>query len=130
MDNIAVYVTPSHQVSAGHYHARQPQNPAVKLDPGRASSAISLRTITTVNFATTPALFRRCKVWTGTERLFIWAIFSKSIAPSLRISYMVLPRPLLNVYLNRTCPFNLRFPLRPGQLHEFILSGHFETHLN
>lgn len=44
---------------------------------------------------------------------------------------MVLPRPLLNVYLNQYLSFQSAVSrFEQAVLHEFILSGHFETHLN
>ena len=57
--------------------------------------------------------------------------FSKSIAPSLRISYMVLPPELLERYRNR-CGFYATTVPRMQQeiLNSFIREGHFERHLN
>lgn len=57
--------------------------------------------------------------------------FSKSIAPSLRISYMVLPPKLLEKY-RRECGFYSTTVPRMQQevLREFIQGGHFERHLN
>lgn len=57
--------------------------------------------------------------------------FSKSIAPAIRISYMVLPPPLLAVY-ERSCSFYSTTVSRIDQriLNEFIEKGHFERHLN
>lgn len=57
--------------------------------------------------------------------------FSKSIAPSLRISYMVLPPQLMEKY-RRECGFYSTTVPRMQQeiLEEFIREGHFERHLN
>lgn len=57
--------------------------------------------------------------------------FSKSIAPSLRISYMVLPPELLERYRSR-CGFYATTVPRMQQeiLNSFIREGHFERHLN
>ena len=57
--------------------------------------------------------------------------FSKSIAPSLRISYMVLPPELLKRYRSR-CGFYATTVPRMQQeiLNSFIREGHFERHLN
>lgn len=57
--------------------------------------------------------------------------FSKSIAPSLRISYMVLPPQLMEKY-QRECGFYSTTVPRMQQeiLEAFIREGHFERHLN
>lgn len=57
--------------------------------------------------------------------------FSKSIAPSLRISYMVLPPTLLHKYQHMIEQFHSgvsRF--EQAVLREFMQSGNFERHLN
>lgn len=57
--------------------------------------------------------------------------FSKAIAPAIRVSYMVLPRTLLEVY-RRDCYFYSCTVSRIDQrvLNEFIRDGYFERHLN
>ncbi len=57
--------------------------------------------------------------------------FSKSIAPAIRVSFMVLPPSLLEVY-RRDCSFYSCTVSRIDQriLDEFIRDGYFERHLN
>lgn len=57
--------------------------------------------------------------------------FSKSIAPSLRISYMVLPPQLIERY-HKCCGFySATVPkIQQEVLKSFIEEGHFERHLN
>ncbi|WP_152655360.1 PLP-dependent aminotransferase family protein [Oceanobacillus sp. CFH 90083] len=57
--------------------------------------------------------------------------FSKSLIPSLRISYMILPKKLLEQYRNRLT-FQQSTVSRIDQhiLARFIQTGHFEKHLN
>ena len=57
--------------------------------------------------------------------------FSKAIAPAIRISYMVLPYPLLARY-RETCSFYSSTVSRIDQtiLNEFIRDGYFERYLN
>lgn len=57
--------------------------------------------------------------------------FSKAIAPAIRISYMVLPYPLLERYRSR-CAFYSSTVSRIDQsvLNEFIQDGYFERYLN
>mgnify|MGYP002793186510 FL=1 len=57
--------------------------------------------------------------------------FSKSIAPALRISYMVLPDALLEQYHSRCGFYSTTVPrMQQEALHAFIEEGHFERHLN
>lgn len=57
--------------------------------------------------------------------------FSKAIAPAIRISYMVLPYPLLDKY-KKECSFFSSSVSRIDQtiLNEFIRDGYFERYLN
>lgn len=57
--------------------------------------------------------------------------FSKAIAPAIRVSYMVLPYPLLDRY-RRECSFFSSTVSRIDQtiLNEFIRDGYFERYLN
>ena len=57
--------------------------------------------------------------------------FSKAIAPAIRVSFMVLPESLLQVY-RRDCSFYSCTVSRIDQsiLNEFIRDGYFERHLN
>ncbi|MDD3413245.1 MAG: PLP-dependent aminotransferase family protein [Lachnospiraceae bacterium] len=57
--------------------------------------------------------------------------FSRSIAPSIRISYMLLPKPLLDIYVNRFfyCSSTVsRF--EQNTLERFISGGYYTRHLN
>lgn len=57
--------------------------------------------------------------------------FSKSIAPAIRVGYMVLPPDLLEIY-RRNCGFYASTVSRIDQkiLNEFIKEGYFERYLN
>lgn len=57
--------------------------------------------------------------------------FSKSLSPSMRIGYMILPPRLLPVYDKKMGQFSCSVPvLDQYVLAEFIASGNFERHLN
>ena len=129
-DNIAVYVTPSHQFPLG---ITMPVSRRIKLlnwtqeGANRYIIEDDYDSEFRYNSRPVPALQSLDK----NGRVIYLGTFSKSIAPSLRISYMVLPRPLLTQYLEQY----LYFPsavsrFEQAVLHEFIISGHFETHLN
>lgn len=57
--------------------------------------------------------------------------FSKSIAPAIRVSYMVLPAPLLDIY-QKDVRFYASTVSRIDQniLYQFLVEGHYERHLN
>lgn len=65
------------------------------------------------------------------EKVIYLGTFSKSIAPAMRISYMVLPRPLLKMYLEKA-GFYASTVSRIDQniLYRFLVDGFYERHLN
>lgn len=67
----------------------------------------------------------------GSGKVIYMGAFSKSLTPALRISYMVLPQPLLYKYLGNLsyfiCPVSV---IAQKVLSRFIEDGHFERHLN
>lgn len=57
--------------------------------------------------------------------------FSKSLSPSIRIGYMIVPERLLERYREKMGDFSCTVPvLDQYVLAEFIDKGHFEQHLN
>lgn len=67
----------------------------------------------------------------GGQQVVYLGTFSKSIAPSIRISYMVLPKPLLEVYRERAeCFATTVSRIDQKVLEQFIRQGYFERHLN
>ena len=64
-------------------------------------------------------------------RVIYIGTFSKSVAPSIRISYMVLPPELLECYRKKGTLFSVTVS-RVDQkiMEEFLRGGHFERHLN
>ena len=65
------------------------------------------------------------------DNVIYMGTFSKSIAPAIRISYMVLPEKLVLQYENK-CTFLSCTVSRidQGILNEFIRDGYYERHLN
>ena len=65
------------------------------------------------------------------KRVIYINTFSKSLSPSMRIGYMILPDELLVVYEERLGIFSCSVPvLDQYVLAEYISSGNFERHLN
>lgn len=64
-------------------------------------------------------------------RVIYIGTFSKSIAPAIRMGYLVLPQSLLSVY-RQNCGFYASTVSRIDQriLNEFMKQGHFERYLN
>ncbi|MEI3219708.1 MAG: PLP-dependent aminotransferase family protein [Lachnoclostridium sp.] len=65
------------------------------------------------------------------QKVVYLGTFSKSIAPAIRLSYMVLPLPLLAVY-EKKCRFLNSTVSKVDQLivQHFIEDGYYERHLN
>lgn len=67
----------------------------------------------------------------GGENIVYINTFSKSISPSIRIGYMILPKELLEIYDKCRGMFSCSVPVLDQYiLSEFISSGNFERHLN
>jgi len=65
------------------------------------------------------------------QKVIYLGTFSKAIAPAIRMSYMVLPYSLLEVY-NQKCKFFASTVSRIDQtvVNSFIQEGYYERHLN
>ncbi len=64
-------------------------------------------------------------------RVIYLGTFSKSIAPSIRMSYMVLPKSLLDIYHNTYGFLSCTVPrIDQAIVNEFISEGYYERHLN
>lgn len=65
------------------------------------------------------------------DKVIYMGTFSKSIAPAIRMSYMVLPKPLLKLYRERSSFLNSTVSKVDQMiLWKFIEDGYYERHLN
>lgn len=65
------------------------------------------------------------------DKVIYMGTFSKAIAPSMRISYIVLPKRLLEKYKKNYAFYSNTVPrIEQHQLTEFMNRGYFERHLN
>ena len=67
----------------------------------------------------------------GAGRVIYMNTFSKSLAPSIRISYMVLPRGLMEEFQEKLGFYSCTVPsFEQYTLARFLSRGHFEKHIN
>ncbi|MBE6928201.1 MAG: PLP-dependent aminotransferase family protein [Ruminococcaceae bacterium] len=67
----------------------------------------------------------------GDQRVIYINTFSKSISPSMRIGYMILPQSLRKTYEQALGEFSCSVPVMDQYiLAEFLANGSFERHLN
>lgn len=67
----------------------------------------------------------------NSESVIYMNTFSKSLSPSIRIGYMILPKKYLETYKKNVGEFSCTVPvLDQYVLAEFIDNGYFEQHLN
>lgn len=65
------------------------------------------------------------------ERVIYSGTFSKSIAPAIRVSYLVLPRPLLAIYREHVSFYSSTVSrIDQNILYRFMTEGYYERHLN
>ncbi|MEG0378445.1 MAG: PLP-dependent aminotransferase family protein, partial [Eubacterium sp.] len=64
------------------------------------------------------------------DKVIYFNTFTRSLAPSMRISYMILPQKLLHTYCADFSFYSSTVPrFEQHTLHRFIEDGHFERHL-
>ena len=129
-DRVLVYTTPSHQYPLGYampigqrtallrWSAELPERYIIE-DDYDSEFRYSSRPIPSLQ-----------SIDSGGRVIYL-GTFSRSVAPALRISYMVLPRPLLDLFHARYQGYSSTVSgFEQAVLREFMASGHFETHVN
>lgn len=130
LDDVLLYTTPSHQYPLG---LSMPYGRRVRLlnwaSQGCARYIVEDDYDSEFRYDARPVPSLQSIDQNG--RVVYLGTFSRSVAPSLRVSYMVLPLPLLELYRSRYTGFSSEVStLEQAALREFLLRGHFETHLN
>ena len=64
------------------------------------------------------------------DRVIYMGTFSKSLIPSIKLSYMILPRKLINIFHRNNYYVQTVSRLHQHTLQLFMESGHWERHLN
>ena len=129
-DGMAVYVTPSHQFPLG---ITMPAGRRIKLlnwaYSGENRYIIEDDYDSEFRYNSKP--IPSVQSIDAKGRVIYLGTFSKTIAPSVRISYMVLPENLLKIYNEKYTKFSSAVSvLEQNILAEFINSGNYERHLN
>ena len=130
LDNAVLYTTPSHQYPLG---VSMPMGRRVKLlnwaVHGKSRYILEDDYDSEFRYDAHPVPSLQSADRNG--RVIYLGTFARSVAPSLRISYMVLPPDLLALYRREYRRFGSQVStLEQAVLREFINQGCFETHLN
>lgn len=130
LKSAAVYITPSHQFPLG---ITMPINRRIQLlnwankEENRYIIEDDYDSEFRYNTKPIPAL----KSNDNNDKVIYLGSFSRSISPSLRISYMILPNSLLNIYNNKYKGFSCAVSkFDQIVLTNFILNGQYESHIN
>ena len=130
LDNLILYTTPSHQFPLG---IRIPMGRRTRLlnwaGAGRFRYILEDDYDSEFRYGARPLPSLQSMDRNG--RVVYLGSFSGSLAPSIRIACMALPDPLLLLYRRRCGGFSSAVSgLEQAVVREFLLQGHFETHLN
>lgn len=129
-NNIAAYITPAHQFPLG---IAMPQSRRISLInwANEGSDRYLIEDDYDSEFRYNAKPLPALKSIDVNDRVIYLGSFSRAISPSLRISYMVLPEKLLEKYHASSNAFGCSVS-KTDQLvlTQFIVRGHFETHLN
>lgn len=130
LTDVLLYTTPSHQYPLG---LSMPMGRRVALLnwAGRGNSRFILEDDYDSEFRYDAKPVPSLQSIDENGRTIYLGTFSRSVAPSVRVSYLVLPPALLDLYRREYAGFACAVStLEQIALREFLLQGHFETHLN
>lgn len=130
LDNVALYTTPSHQFPLG---VSMPMGRRTKLlnwaGQGRFRYIIEDDYDSEFRYDARPVPSLQSIDHNG--RVIYLGTFSRSVAPSIRVSYMVLPPELAMEYKTQYAHFSSEVSgLEQQVLADFMTQGYFETHVN
>ena len=129
-DSVLVYITPSHQYPLG-YAMPIGQRTALLRWSAEKTNRYIIEDDYDSEFRYSSRPIPSLQSIDPGGRVIYLGTFSRSVAPSLRISYMVLPRSLLELFHQRYQGFSSTVSgFEQAVLREFMASGHFETHVN
>lgn len=129
-DQVVVYTTPSHQYPLGYAMPIGQRTALLRWSSiGRQRYIIEDDYDSEFRYQSRP--IPSLQSIDGQGRVIYMGTFSRSVAPALRISYMVLPETLLRRYHETYRGFSSTVSgFEQAVLRQFMLEGHFETHVN
>lgn len=129
-DQVVVYTTPSHQYPLGYAMPIGQRTALLRWSSiGRQRYIIEDDYDSEFRYQSRP--IPSLQSIDGQGRVIYMGTFSRSVAPALRISYMVLPETLLQRYHENYRGFSSTVSgFEQAVLRQFMLEGHFETHVN
>ncbi len=124
----AIYVTPSHQFPIGHV---MPISRRLELlEWAKEENAYIIEDDYDGEFRYAGKPIPALQGLDSYDHVIYMGTFSKSLIPSIKISYMVLPKNLINVYRKNSYYVQTVSRLHQHTLQLFMESGHWERHLN
>ena len=129
-DQVLVYTTPSHQYPLG-YAMPIGQRTALLRWSSQAEHRYIIEDDYDSEFRYSSRPIPSLQSIDRLGRVIYLGTFSRSVAPALRISYMVLPQPLLTLFHQKYQGYASTVSgFEQAVLREFMNAGHFETHVN
>lgn len=124
----AVYVTPSHQFPLGMVLPIQKRNRLLQWASGQDSYIIEDDYDSEFRYQGQP--IPPLKALDNEERVIYLGSFSKSFIPAIRLTYIVMPMPLVATFQQRIQPYSQSVsPLLGAAMLIFMREGHFERHI-
>ena len=129
-DNVLVYTTPSHQYPLG-FAMPIGQRTGLLRWSGQGAGRYIIEDDYDSEFRYFSRPIPSLQSIDQAGRVIYLGTFSRSVAPALRISYMVLPPALLEQFQASYRGYSSTVSgFEQAVLREFITRGHFETHVN
>ena len=126
-----IYITPSHQYPTGAVMSLARRRQLIEYAQQSGAWLLEDDYDSEFRYSGRPiASLQGLAHESGISRVLYMGTFSKVMFPGIKLSYLVLPKPLIDSF--KIALYDL---YRPGQLHlqaslaEFIEQGHFTTHI-
>ena len=129
LDTDLLYLTPSHQFPTGGVLPIAERKHLIKWAEDTDTYLIEDDYDSELRYYTNP--IPAMHSLDGNQRTIYTGTFSKSLAPSMRLAYIVLPRPLIKRYKDYYQRYNAQVtPFHQLVLADFIGSGNYERLIN
>ncbi len=125
----AVYVTPAHQFPLGITMSLARRKEL--LEWAKKTNSIIIEDDYDSDFYYTGRILSPLQSMDNNDTVLYMGTFSRSLAPSMRVSYLVLNKKLLSIYEQYFKHYSCTVSrIEQGVLEQFITEGHFERHIN